>query len=42
MKFVRWICILTIAFGIFSFKIVWSADPSPDHLKASGTLDRYA
>ncbi len=38
MKFVRWICILTITFWIFSFNSAWSADPSPDHLKASETL----
>ena len=38
MELVRWICILTFTFGIFPFNNVWSADPSPDHLKASETL----
>jgi hypothetical protein len=38
MELVRWICVLTITFGIFPFNSVWSADPSPDHLKASETL----
>lgn len=38
MQFIRWFCILTVAFGVYSIDNAWSADPLPNHLKASEAL----
>jgi len=38
MRFMRMFCVLAVAFGIYSFDTAWSADLSPNHLKASEAL----